>query len=106
MADQQTTTMFVPTRIEDDVEPTGEPIENLQQRRAKIEQHLGCRDATLDLDVDTFEIGQKRVEEHCGRTVLAIHVQQILLKIRETRIVGTQRPQERTHLTVAGKLQP
>jgi hypothetical protein len=81
---------FVPGGIERYLEPSRQPVERLGRRAAHVKQHVNRRDPILDCRVEPLDVGEEPVEERRRFGVVAVHRGQVVLQIREARIVDAQ----------------
>src|SRR5438094_238527 len=72
---------------------------------APVHQHAGGGDAVLDRGVEPFEVGQEAVEEREAERVVAVDGRQVVLRVREARVVDAQGAEARGVAAVAGDLE-
>src|SRR5882724_2495256 len=104
--DKHSSLWFIPARVERHAEPTRQPVQNLFRRAAHIQQYLHGGYLVFQSGVETFDVGEKAIEEGGRLLIFTIDAGQVVGEIRETRVISAQRAQSRSRTFIAAKANP
>src|ERR1043165_7197923 len=90
VSDEYASLRFVPTWIESEIEPAGEPVQDFGRRAAHVKQNLRRGNLVLERGIEPFEVGEESIEERSRLLVFAIDRRQVIRQVRKARIISAQ----------------